>query len=114
MGSSFSGICDFGQLRSLGDDGETVSFFCKADLFAAGLTGYILMTVQDDLCAERRMTGHLDGDVSPVWVDDVERVVIDERPLGFEIANHSLLRSLDLPHGGHGSAHQDEKESTSA
>ena len=41
------------------------------------------MAVEHDLRAKRRMTGHLDGDVSPVRVQDVERVVIDKSPLGF-------------------------------
>jgi hypothetical protein len=39
----------FGQLRGLGDDGETVSFFCKGDLLLAGLIGHILVAVQNDL-----------------------------------------------------------------
>jgi hypothetical protein len=39
----------------------------------AGLTGHILMAIQNDLCSEGRMTRHFDGYVSPVRVDDVER-----------------------------------------
>ena len=46
------------------------------------------------------MTGHLDGDASPVRIDDVERVMIDERPLGVGMANNSLTESLQLPHCG--------------
>jgi hypothetical protein len=60
------------------------------------------------------MTSHLDGDVPPVGVDDMKRIMIDKCPLGFEIANRPLLRSLHLPHRGHGTAHQDEKEATNA
>ena len=43
------------------------------------------MTVQHDLRAERWMPRHLDRDVSPIGINDVERIVIDECSLGFQI-----------------------------
>src|SRR6267378_4358896 len=42
--------------------------------------GNILMAVQDDLSGERRMAADLDGQMAPVRVKDVKRVVVDIKP----------------------------------
>jgi len=78
------------------------------------LTGHILMAVQHDLRGKRRMTGHLDRDVPPVGIQDMERVMLNECTLGFEIANYSLGGFLDLPYRGRGTSNQDKKKSTNA
>ncbi len=41
------------------------------------------MAVEHDLCTKRGMARHLDGDMAPVGVQDVEGVVIDVAWLGF-------------------------------
>jgi len=58
------------------------------------------MTVQHDLRAERWMPRHLDRDVSPIGIDDVERIMIDEHSLGFQMANYSTFVSLHFPDRG--------------
>jgi hypothetical protein len=68
---------------------EAVALLAKAEVTLAGLAGDVLVAVEDDLRAKRRVTGHLDGDVAPLWVEDVERVVIDVRPLLFQVLDHS-------------------------
>ena len=42
------------------------------------------MSVRDDLCAEGRVTTHLDGDVAPLRIHDVEGVVVHIRLLSLE------------------------------
>src|ERR1700694_769150 len=54
------------------------------------------MPVADDLSAERRMTGHLDGDVPPLCVPDVEGVMVHERRLLGE--EEAATRTSDVPH----------------
>ena len=49
------------------------------------LTGDELVAVEDDLRGERRVPGHLDRDVSPLRIHDVERVVVHERLLLGEV-----------------------------
>ena len=60
------------------------------------------------------MARHLDGDVSPVRIHDVERIVIDEGSLGFQVLNHPAAGSLYVPHRGDRSAHQNQEQSTNA
>ena len=44
---------------------------------ARGLAGHVLVAVEDDLRAERRMPRHLDRHMPPLGVDDVKRIVVD-------------------------------------
>jgi hypothetical protein len=46
-------------------------------MFFTCLTGHVLMTVQHDFCPERWMSTHLDGDVSPVGIEDMKMIVVD-------------------------------------
>jgi hypothetical protein len=69
------------------------------------------MTIQHDLRAEGWMPGHLNRDVSPIGIDDVERIVIDERPLGFQMANHSTFVALHFPNGGWSPGNQNHEQS---
>ena len=59
------GVCDFGQICGLRDEGETVPLFCKGDADLLGAAGYVLMTIEYDLCTEWRVARHLDGDMGP-------------------------------------------------
>src|SRR6266576_5042577 len=78
------------------------------------LTGHVFMTVENDLCSKRGMASHLDGDVSPLRIHDVERIVIDEGSLGFQVLNHPGVGPLYVPHRGYRSAHQNQEQSANA
>ena len=49
------------------------------------------MAVENDLRTEGRMAGHLDRDMAPVRIQDVERVVVDVAALRFQVADHASL-----------------------
>jgi hypothetical protein len=72
------------------------------------------MTVEKDLGPKRGMARHLDGDVSPVRIHDVERIVMDEGSLGFQVPNHPGAGSLYVPHRGYCAAHQNQEHSADA
>ena len=59
------GICDFCQIRGVGDGRKAVLLFAEADAGSPRLTGHVLVTVQNHLCAERRVTAHLDRQMAP-------------------------------------------------
>src|SRR6185437_5912264 len=71
------GICDPGQAHRVGDRGEAVADLAECYPRRAGLAGHVLMAVEDDLRAERRMPRHLDRHMTPLRVDEVKRVVVD-------------------------------------
>src|ERR1700694_3399576 len=71
------GVCDLCQASGVRDMSKTVSFLCKADAGLARLASHVLMTIQHHLGGERRMAADLDGDVAPVGIEDMERVMID-------------------------------------
>ena len=54
------GICDPGQACGVGDHGETVADLAECYPRLLGLPGDVLVAVEDDLRAERRMPRHLD------------------------------------------------------
>jgi hypothetical protein len=66
------GICDPGQARGVGDRGEAVADLGECYPRRGGLPGHVLVAVEDDLRAERRMPRHLDRHMTPLRVDDVE------------------------------------------
>ena len=71
------GICDPSQARRVGDRGEAVADLGECYPRRLGLAGHVLVAIEDDLRAERRVPRHLDRDVSPHRIHDVERVVVD-------------------------------------
>jgi hypothetical protein len=71
------GICAPGQARRVGDRGEAVAVLGEGYSRLARLAGHVLVAVEHDLRAERRVPGHLDRHVPPVRVDDVEGIVVD-------------------------------------
>src|SRR4029453_2620248 len=105
------GVCDLCQICGLGDDGETVSLFCERDPCFLALAGHVFMAIQNDLRTERRMAGHLDGDVPPVGIYDMEGIVVNEDSFRFEVADDAAARSLNLPADGYRPPYQDEKQS---
>ena len=68
------GVCNPGQVCGVGDLSEAVVLLGEGEMTLGGLAGDVLVPIQNDLCAERRMARHLDGDVPPLGVHDVERV----------------------------------------
>jgi hypothetical protein len=80
-----------------------------ADPDALSLAGDVLVAVEDDLRGERRMPRHLDRDVPPVGVHQVEGVLVDERLLLRQVADHPGARAVDLPHGGRSASDQDQE-----
>ena len=69
----------------------------------------VLVAVEDDLRAERRVPGHLDRHVAPGRVHDVEAVVVDERPLLRQVARSPRRRAADLPHARRRLRDQDQE-----
>jgi len=55
---------------------ETVALLLGRDPSPGRLRGDILMPIEDDLRPEGRMPGHLDREVAPGGVQDVEGIVI--------------------------------------
>lgn len=74
------GVCDLSQACGVGNLGEAVALFSEPDPRLSGLGGDVLVAVEDDLRGERRMPGHLDRHMAPLWVHDVEGVVVGRRP----------------------------------
>src|SRR5271169_6143397 len=70
------GLCDLREAGSVGDGGETVCFLGEPDACLARLTGDVFMAVQDHLRGERWMPADLDGDMPPVTVENMERIVV--------------------------------------
>ena len=93
------GICDFCQIRGIGNAGEAVVLFgeCYAGLLR--LTGDIFVTIENDLRPEWRVTTHFDRHVTPVRVPDMKGIMIDIRPriLRHELTELSRARHLHLP-----------------
>src|SRR5712691_1300784 len=98
-----SGMCRFhcraGRKYYLNTD-ETIPFLPKLDPRLLGATGHILMAVPNDLCSKRRVPAHLDRDVPPLFIPDVERIVIHERHgvLTMNIPDLAGLGLLHCPH----------------
>ena len=78
------GICDLGQALRIRDLSKAVPLLGESD--ALGLRGDrdVLVAVEDDLRPERRVPGHLDGQVPEGRVHDVEAVVVDVLPFALQ------------------------------
>src|SRR5439155_142466 len=66
--------------------------------------------IQNDLGREGRMAGHLDGEVAPLGVSDVEGVVVDIGLLLEQLGDLAAGSLLDLPDRGGGTGDQDQEE----
>jgi hypothetical protein len=68
------------------------------------------VAVEDDLGPEGRMPGHLDGEVAPLRIQDVERVMVDVGHLLEQLGELAVDALLDLPKRGWGAGDQDQKD----
>src|ERR1700692_2542901 len=99
------GRCDLGEAGRVGDGGETVAFLGKSDADFTRLAGDVFMAIQDRLGGEWWMPADLDGDMPPVPVENMKRVMIDVRLLLLEV----IIRP-NVPHRCLGSTDQDQKQ----
>ena len=106
------GVCDLSQASRIRGSGKTVALLGEADALALRADRHILVPVQQDLRAERRMPGHLDRQVPPLGVHDVEAVVIHVRALAGQVADHRAVRGpAHIPDHRRGPGHQDHEHS---
>ena len=104
------GVCDLSQAGRIRGSSKAVALLGKADPGHLGGDGHILVPVQQHLGAERRVPGHLDRQVPPLPVHDVEAVVIDVRALAGQVADHHAVRGpAHIPHHRRGPGHQDHE-----
>src|SRR5215831_3753632 len=101
------GVCDLRQACGVRDSSKAISFLGEGDAGLVRLTGNIFVAIQDDLSGERRMTTDLDGQMPPLRVANVKRVVVDIR--------HGLLSldvalCADIPHRCLRPSDQDQKQ----
>ena len=97
------GLCDLRQACGVRDSSKAVSLLGEGDARAARLAGNILMAVQDDLSGEGRMAANLDGQMAPVRIEDVKRVVVDIR---HRFLSLDVVLGADIPHRRLGSTNQ--------
>src|SRR3981189_1301381 len=71
------GLCNLRQTCGVRDRRKAVSFLGEGDARPARLAGNVLMAVQDHLGGKRRMPTDLDGEMAPLWIEDMKRVVVD-------------------------------------
>ena len=106
------GVCDLSQAGRIRGSGKAVALLDKADPGHLGRDRHILVAVEDHLRAEGRVPGHLDHQVPPLGVHDVEAVVIDVRALAGQVADHRAVRGpAHIPHHRRGPGHQDHEHS---
>jgi len=103
-------FCDLRESLWLADPGEAVALLGEADPGRLGRAGDVLVAVADDLGAERRMAGHLDRDVAPLGIHDVERVVVDVGLLLAEVADRAARRAFHLPDRRRRLRHEDQED----
>ena len=65
------------------------------------------MTVQDHLGREGRMPADLDGQMAPVRIEDVKRVVVD---IGHRLLSFDVVLRADIPHRRLRPTDQDQKQ----
>ena len=101
------GVCDLGQTCGVRDSRKAVSLLGEGDASLARLAGNILVAVQDHLGGEGRMPADLDGEMAPVGVEDVKRIVVD---VGHRLLSLDVVLCADIPHRRLRPADQDQKQ----
>src|SRR5882724_11572972 len=86
---------------------KTVAFLCKADAGFARLTGYVFVTIQHDLSGKRRVPADFYGEVAPVRIEDIKRVMID---VGHRLLSLDVMVGADIPNRRLSAADENEKQ----
>src|SRR4029077_11697273 len=89
------GVCDLRQTCGVRDRRKAVSFLGEGDARLARLAGNVFMTVQDHLGREGRMPANLDGQMAPVRIEYMKRVVVD---IGHRLFSFDVVLCADIPH----------------
>src|SRR6266403_3444626 len=101
------GVCDLGQTCGVRDRSKAVSLLGEGDARLARLAGNVLMAVQDHLGREGRMPADLDGQMAPVRIEDVKRVVVH---IGHRLFSFDVVLRADIPHRRLRPTDQDQKQ----
>src|ERR1700730_6158124 len=101
------GLCDLRQAGGVRDSSKTVSLLGEGDSRLACLAGNVLMAVQDHLGRKGGMTADLDGQMAPVGVEDMKRVVVD---IGHRLLAFDVVFGADIPHRRLRPTDQDQKQ----
>src|ERR1700741_3308689 len=101
------GLCDLRQACGVRDSSKAVSFLGEGNARFARLAGNIFMAIQDDLSGERRMAADLDGQMAPVRIEDMKRVVVD---VGHRLFSLDVVFRADIPHRRLRPTDQDQKQ----
>jgi hypothetical protein len=103
------GVCDAGQPCRVRHLGKAVALLPVFDAGALGLATDELVAVEDDLGGKGRVPGHLDRDVSPLGIPNVERVMVHERLLLGQVADRTARGMGDVPHRCRCPGHQNQE-----
>jgi hypothetical protein len=108
------GVCDFGHLCSVENLCEAVAFLCEFDASILRSVSHELVAIHHNLSAERRMPTQFDHNVAPLWVHNVERVVINIGIwfLSSDVKHLPALRTLNLPNRRRCPSYQDQKHAS--
>src|ERR1700737_2604316 len=101
------GVCDLRQTCGVRDRRKAVSFLGEGDAGPARLARNVLMAVQDHLSGKGRMPADLNGQMAPVRVEDVKRVVVD---IGIGFFRYDVVLRADIPHRRLRPTDQDQKQ----
>src|SRR6266404_2537970 len=101
------GLCDLRQAGGVRDSSKTVPLLGEGDSRLACLAGNVLMAVQDHLGRKGRMTADLDGEMAPLWIEDMKRVVVD---IGHRFLAFDVVFGADIPHRRLRPTDQDQKQ----
>jgi hypothetical protein len=103
------GVCDPRQAGGVGDASEAIALLTEPDPGRSCGGRDVLVAVEDDLRPERRVPGHLDRQMSPLGVPDVERVVVDEGSLRGQVRDLPGAGAGDLPDRGDRAGDQNQE-----
>ena len=90
---------------------KAVTLLAAGDGFFAGTAFDPFVSVEHHLQGKGRMAAHLDGEVAPLFVDEVKVVMIHIRPLLTALqVRHVTFTAVDLPHQRRCLGHQNQKQ----
>jgi hypothetical protein len=107
---SSHGICDPGQACGVGDLSKAIIFFGKRNLALPCLRCHILVSVKDNLSRKRGMGTEFDHEVSPLRVQDMERIMVDVSDFPLNVGD-ALLRTVHIENRCRGQSSDDTEDS---